>query len=292
MVEPFAGGASIGLHLVKQGLIETVLLNDLDPNVAGFWRTVFSASGNQALCKLIEEFKPTVAELDRWIGAEPSDEVQAAFRFLLRNRTSRGGVVAPGAGMLREGENGKGVFSRWYSATLRQRLEMLFQYRHRFAVSNEDALTVLGADHGAAFWFIDPPYTCGSAAPGGRLYTLTNVDHRALFMAIKELNGPWLLTEHDDESIWEIAKEQALEPEMVSVRNAHHKKTHELIFSSKELKAKLPTRLNGSTSTDELPLAEGPELTPSALVGPSEWEAFQAPIGPGSTNHLPGPISS
>src|SRR5579883_3060614 len=40
-VEPFAGGASVALQLLNDGLVETVGLGEIDPLVASFWDCVF-----------------------------------------------------------------------------------------------------------------------------------------------------------------------------------------------------------------------------------------------------------
>lgn len=46
--------------------------------------------------------------------------VTTAFQTILRNRINRGGILAPGAGRIKNGESGKGKKSRWYPDTLRR----------------------------------------------------------------------------------------------------------------------------------------------------------------------------
>lgn len=38
-IEAFCGGASFGLSLLESGMIEKLILNDLDPNVYAYWNT-------------------------------------------------------------------------------------------------------------------------------------------------------------------------------------------------------------------------------------------------------------
>src|SRR4051812_18382692 len=40
-IEPFAGGASVALQLLNDGLVDRIGLVDRDPLIAAFWRTVF-----------------------------------------------------------------------------------------------------------------------------------------------------------------------------------------------------------------------------------------------------------
>ena len=40
-VEPFAGGASVALQLLNDGLVDSIALGEKDPLVASFWKTVF-----------------------------------------------------------------------------------------------------------------------------------------------------------------------------------------------------------------------------------------------------------
>jgi DNA adenine methylase len=50
-----------------------------------------------------------------------------AFQTILKNRTLHGGILAEGSGFIKYGENGKGIRSRWYPATLAKRLVNLVE---------------------------------------------------------------------------------------------------------------------------------------------------------------------
>src|ERR1700687_2201325 len=52
-VEPFAGGASVALQLLNDGLVESIGLAEKDPLVAAFWKTVFFES--EWLIKAVEK---------------------------------------------------------------------------------------------------------------------------------------------------------------------------------------------------------------------------------------------
>lgn len=56
-VEAFCGGASFGLSLLESGMIEKLILNDLDPNVYAFWNIVCSDHYKE-LIQRIKEYQP------------------------------------------------------------------------------------------------------------------------------------------------------------------------------------------------------------------------------------------
>jgi DNA adenine methylase len=45
-----------------------------------------------------------------------------AFATIIKNRVNRGGILANGASFIKNGENGKGITSRWYSEMLKRRI--------------------------------------------------------------------------------------------------------------------------------------------------------------------------
>ena len=50
-----------------------------------------------------------------------------AFATIIKNRVNRGGILANGASFIKNGENGKGITSRWYPETLRRRILAITQ---------------------------------------------------------------------------------------------------------------------------------------------------------------------
>jgi hypothetical protein len=54
-----------------------------------------------------------------------------AFATIIKNRVNRGGILANGASFIKNGENGKGITSRWYPETLRRRILAIAQAKHR-----------------------------------------------------------------------------------------------------------------------------------------------------------------
>ena len=121
LLEPFAGGGIVSLTAAFERLTERVQMIEIDPQVAAVWQTILSDDAGW-LGEAIVNFSLTP---DNALAAlaETCEETRCvAFRTILKNRINRGGILAPGAGIIKQGENGKGLASRWYPETLRRRI--------------------------------------------------------------------------------------------------------------------------------------------------------------------------
>src|SRR6266496_1214494 len=116
-VEPFAGGASVGLAIAELELAGHVTLAEIDPDVSAVWDVVLNGQAT-AFAEQIRDFRLSRSTVAAVIAREPTDQLSRAFRCLLLNRISRAGIMAPGAGWLNQGEDGHGIRSRWYPRTL------------------------------------------------------------------------------------------------------------------------------------------------------------------------------
>ena len=142
LVEPFAGGAVVGLTAAVENLADRVVLVELDEDVAAAWQAIFS-DDNEWLAQRVLTFPLTEENVRAEIAATPSSARERAFRILLKNRVNRGGILAPGATLLRSGENGKGLKSRWYAGTLARRIRALRDLRDRAEVVCGDGIAAI-----------------------------------------------------------------------------------------------------------------------------------------------------
>ena len=120
VIEPFAGGGTVSLSAVMEGLAHRAFMVELDRDVSAFWRAALLHTDE--LIDRLQQFDPTVESLAA-LQRPPSGVVEHGFRTLVLNRTRRGGVIAPGASFIKDGENGRGLMSRWYPETLVARLQ-------------------------------------------------------------------------------------------------------------------------------------------------------------------------
>lgn len=233
-VEPFAGGAITGLSVAAEGLAERVFLCELDDDVAAVWQTIFYESdANVAeLSKQIVGFDVTLENVRKVINGKPRSMKNRAFRTIIKNRMQRGGIMAAGAGLVKEGEAGKGLKSRWYPETLANRIEALRGLKDRIDFEQADAFEVVH-QHAAdpnAFFFIDPPYTAGGKKAGSRLYTHNEIDHEGLFALMASVHGSVMMTYDDAPEVREMAQRHGFRIERVPMKNTHHAIIYELLI--------------------------------------------------------------
>jgi DNA adenine methylase len=226
LLEPFAGGGIVSLTAVCEGLVDRAVMVELDEDIANVWKVIL-ASGPQ-LARRIVEFSMTADNVTRLFSGEPENDRERAFRTVVRNRVSRGGILAPGAGVVKNGENGKGLLSRWYPATLSRRIHEIHSMRDRLSIVQGDGFALL-SEHSAdtrCAHFIDPPYVLA----GRRLYTHSTVNHEALFRVASQLQGDYLLTYDDHHSVRELATRYKLPTVCVPMKSTHHITKFELLI--------------------------------------------------------------
>ena len=182
LVEPFAGGGIISLTALFENLVSSAVMVELDDDIAAVWKTVVDGHTDW-LAKRILEFDLTRESVIREISKTDVDTKEKAFHTILKNRTFHGGILAEGSGLLKYGENGKGIRSRWYPGTLARRFANMKTIANRIIFRQEDGLSVLEeyAKRKNAIFFIDPPYTAGGKKAGNRLYKHCSLDHDHLF---------------------------------------------------------------------------------------------------------------
>jgi len=167
-VEPFVGGASVTLALLKNNLVAKVGLVDRDPIVAAFWESVFFDTE-----WLINRVANTDITLNKWIKVKKQKARttrQKAFKCLYLNRTSFSGILTSSAGPI----GGKSQASkykidcRFNKTNIIKRIEKISAYRDRIAfVWNLHWHTAIGKinqmqNNGSlpksTLFYLDPPF--------------------------------------------------------------------------------------------------------------------------------------
>lgn len=227
MIEPFAGGGIVSLTAAFEGLVPTVTLVELDSDVAAVWQTMLNGHG-EWLADSISAFVMTPENLHAALAEADKSVHHRAFATILKNRTRRGGILAPGAGFVKEGENGRGLSSRWYPETLRRRILEIAARKEQIRFVQGDGIEYMkqNADRPDLAFFIDPPYTVA----GRRLYTLSEIDHAALFDAAAALAGDFLITYDSAEEIARLADRHGFQTALVPMKSTHHERKMELLI--------------------------------------------------------------
>ncbi len=228
LVEPFAGGAIVGLTAVFEDLVDEAVLVELDDDVAAVWETILSDDGPE-LARRIGDFEITHDNVDRVLAAEPASRTDQAFQTLLKNRVHYGGIIAPGASKVKNGENGRGLRSRWYPDTLRNRILAIHGRRNRISFIQGDGIEWSRRYGQSArhVLFVDPPYTVA----GGRLYMHSEVAHETLFHVLSNVAADFLLTYDEAEGIRVLATKFRFQIDKVLMKTTKHAKMYELMIA-------------------------------------------------------------
>jgi DNA adenine methylase len=191
------------------------------------WKTILSAD-RQWLIEQIINFEIEPKSINRVLEICPNSTKERAFLTILRNRLNHGGILAEGAGLIKNGENRKGLKSRWYPSTLKKRIENICEIQKRLEFYEGDGLAVIEnfLNKRDVVFFIDPPYT----QAGRRLYKYHQIDHEQLFNLIIKAKGDFLITYDAAPEIEELALRRNLEVEKVIMKTTHHLKKIELVI--------------------------------------------------------------
>ncbi len=231
-VEPFAGGAIVGLSVAFEQLAAHVTLVELDEQVAAVWKAIITENQGEWLANQITSLDFCAETVEALLGSQPASLRDQALQTIVRNRINRGGILARGAGQVRYGEKGRGIASRWYPATLSRRILDIVTIRDRLSFIHGDGLKVIRqfAPRQDAVFFIDPPYTALDSHPGKRLYTHSTIDHAQLFDLTSKIAGDFLMTYNFDDAIVATVEEHHLEWHVVVMKNTHHAHKREMII--------------------------------------------------------------
>lgn len=205
--EPFAGGAGIAWRLLLNGDVSEVWINDIDPALGAFWKTV--VFNPEPLCERLLEVDVTIEEWNRQKAVlldSNSSTVDLAFATLFLNRTNRSGILKGGVIGGKSQSGGYALDCRFNRAGLLEKIQRIHKYREVIRVSSLDAKDCLTE------WKkelprrglinIDPPYY----VQGRDLYLsfYDHGDHVALAKQVRSLRVPWMLTYDDVDQIQEM----------------------------------------------------------------------------------------
>ena len=227
LIEPFAGGGIVSLTAGFEQLARHVVFSEKEEGVAAVWRVVLNGKANW-LAERIKSFELTHEAVIKILNDPPGNVTDEAFRTILRNRVQRGGIMAKGAGLVKTGENGRGLNSRWYPETLARRILEINAIRDRFTFAGGDGLALIREhlDDENAVFYVDPPYTIA----GKRLYTHWNVNHEELFTLLSKAKGDVLMSYDHTPEVEAWAAKHGFKTRAIAMKSTHHAKMTELLI--------------------------------------------------------------
>lgn len=228
LLEPLAGGGIVSLTAAFENLATEIVMVELDREVAAVWEVIIN--GDHAwLANKIYSFELNAENARAILLKEDKTTEEQAFSTILKNRIFHGGIITKGSGLIKNGENGKGIKSRWYPKTLRNRILAVGHVKSKMRFVQGDAFEELEKikNEVNTYSFIDPPYIVA----GKRLYTHFEIDHDALFSLTAQLKGKFMLTYDDTEEIRMLADKYNLDFRVIPMKTTHHIQKNEIIIS-------------------------------------------------------------
>ncbi|MCP3930726.1 MAG: DNA adenine methylase [Bacteroidetes bacterium] len=228
LVEPFAGGGIVSLTAAFENMADKIVMSEIDEEVAAVWEVIINRD-NKWLANKIFSFDLTSQNANKILQKENKSIEEKAFCTILKNRIFHGGIIAKGSGLIKNGENGKGIKSRWYPKTLRDRILSISYVKDRMTFVKGDAFDVMEKTKNEknTYFFIDPPYTLAAK----RLYTHFDIDHDKLFSLSAQLKGKFMLTYDDTEEVRELCKKYYFDYRTIPMKTTHHIQKNEIIIS-------------------------------------------------------------
>ncbi len=227
LIEIFAGGGIVSLTAVFEDLVKCATMVELDEGVAAVWQVITDGDA-EWLANQIATFELTTESAREAIAQADQSLRQRAFATIVKNRVNRGGILADGASFVKQGENGKGIRSRWYPGTLKRRILEIDRVSYRIHFIHGDAFAVCRKNESRTdvVYFIDPPYV----KAGGRLYRHAEIDHLALFERASRLAGDFLMTYDNHVEILQLASDYGFDTRLIAMKNTHHAEQNELLI--------------------------------------------------------------
>lgn len=234
-IEPYAGGASLALSLLFDGLVTEIHLNDLDSAVYAFWRSVLTKT--RELLELIREVSVTPDEWYRqkaiYAEGTRSGTLALGFAKFFLNRTSHSGIL--NGGMI-GGKEQKGTWkldARFNRTELARRISRISSSKNRIFISKRDALDVLKDCRSSrkTLVYLDPPYY----RPGRHLYLndYEPEDHVAVRKSVEKLACPWIVSYDDVNEIRKLYRGiRCKHLALMHTASSAHKGAEILYFSS------------------------------------------------------------
>ena len=199
-VEPYAGGASVALHLLFNGYMQQITINDFDRSIYALWYNVINDTDK--FCSWIETVEIGMTNWYKQKEIQSNKNKVETFELgcstFFLNRTNRSGIINGGViGGVEQKGNYK-IDCRFNKIELIKKIERIASFRERINLFNLDALELIKKisntfkDSNLIYYF-DPPYFL----KGQSLYmnSYENDDHKLVSDSIKRLeNVKWIVS--------------------------------------------------------------------------------------------------
>lgn len=242
-VEPYAGGASVALHLLFNNIVEKITINDLDRSIWAFWYSVLYET--DGLCARILDTDITV---ENWrVQKKVQDNKLSAttldlgFSTLYLNRTNYSGVINGGIIGGKEQNGNYKLDCRFNKQAIISKIRAIASRRDQVNLQNIDALELVDVTPKTekTIFYFDPPYF----AKGPCLY-MNHYNHDSHADVAKKIlkmqDANWVVSYDNDSTIKKLYEQIQNVAEYRLPHSVRSKKRGgECIFFSDGLKVNL-----------------------------------------------------
>ena len=233
-VEPFAGGAGIALELLEKGIVNDIVINDLDKGIYSFWRAILTETD-----RFVNDIRNVELTIDEWNRQKKIVEdcsrysYELGFATFYLNRTNRSGIIKGGViGGTEQAGNWR-MDARFNREDLVERIVKVASRKKHIHLYNKDANSFiqnyLPKYQQNAFVYFDPPYF----EKGKQLYLkfFSYDDHVRLERMINsQVNCDWVITYDDVQEIADIYQNHILRRFDLNYSAAVKRKASEIII--------------------------------------------------------------
>jgi DNA adenine methylase len=202
--EPYAGGAGAGLYLLSEGYVDRLLINDLNPGIAAFWRSILNST--EEFIGRVETEDITLKSWRRhreiYLNPGGATDLDLGFATFFLNRCNRSGILTarPIGGLEQTGK--WKIDARFNRAALCSRIRHIHSLGAHISVTEKhalDFLAVVSCEVEPVLLYTDPPYL----VKGEDLYMCEHSwdDHEKLATVLLKTRHPWILTYDYDERV-------------------------------------------------------------------------------------------
>jgi len=208
-VEPFMGGGSITVEILKKFSIFKYWLNDIDVGISSLWNSIIFNPAE--LKKLVISFIPSTEkfyEYKEYFLNDPLPSVDTGFKKIALHQISYSGLGVKSGGPL-GGRNQLSKYTigcRWSPYYICKQIDyfhnLLYPLHKNIIISNLDFEQLFINNPLKSVYYLDPPYY----VKGSELYQHSFLieDHERLANLLKKTEHNWLLSYDDCPEIREL----------------------------------------------------------------------------------------
>lgn len=194
-VEPFGGSAAV---LLAKAPSRVEVYNDIDRDLVNLFQILRDPKASKQLQSACESTLYSRAEFEIAQISIP-DPVEAARRFIVRQRQSHGGMGQRWSYCIEDAQGGmSSAVRRWLSGI--ERLPAIHRRLKQVQIEADDWSVVMNRyDSPRTLFYLDPPYAADTRVGGGYRHELSADDHRRLIGTLLKIRGMAVLSGYRSE---------------------------------------------------------------------------------------------